>query len=111
MTRGRFVDRTVAPKFWEDIDRLSHEIGTAAPDHVIAGIDDKFFVTEHPVAIQGARRKGRTLFVSLYCYTLPLPAQMSVRAELVGILEKYHSRQLTAAECRRQQESDSEALN
>ncbi len=64
---GHFVDRTLAPKFWEDIDRLSNQMGTAAPDHVIAGIDDKFFVTEHPVAIQGARRKGRTLFVSLYC--------------------------------------------
>jgi len=44
-------------------------------------------------------------------YTLPLPAQMSVRTELVGILEQYHSRHLTAAEYRRQQESDSGAPN
>ena len=36
-------------------------------------------------------------------YTLPLPAQMSVRTELVGILDQYHSRHLTAAEYRRQQ--------
>ena len=32
---------------------------------MIAGIDDQFFVTEHPVTIQHADWKGRTLFVSL----------------------------------------------
>jgi Zn-dependent protease with chaperone function len=62
---GEILERTVAPQFWEDIDRLSKEIGTGAPDQVIAGIDDQFFVTEHPVAIEHADYKGRTLFVSL----------------------------------------------
>jgi Zn-dependent protease with chaperone function len=62
---GEILDRTVAPRFWEDIDRLSTEIGTSAPDQVIGGIDDQFFVTEHPVEIEQANYTGRTLFVSL----------------------------------------------
>ena len=62
---GEILDRTAAPKFWEGIDLLSKEIGTRAPDQVIAGIDDQFFVTEHPVGIEHSDYKGRTLFVSL----------------------------------------------
>ncbi|HEY3391997.1 MAG TPA: M48 family metallopeptidase, partial [Lacipirellulaceae bacterium] len=39
--------------------------GTAPPDQIIAGIDDNFFVTEHPVIVDGKTQCGRTLYVSL----------------------------------------------
>jgi Zn-dependent protease with chaperone function len=74
----------------QPIDRLSHEIGTAAPDHVIVGIDDTFFVTEHPVAIQGARCKGRTLFVSLSLLrTMPEDERTAVLAHELAHFSGY----------------------
>lgn len=68
---GEEITREMAPALWQDLERLSDSMGTAPPDHVIAGIDDNFFVTQMPVQIAGHEDqelrtvKGRTLFVSL----------------------------------------------
>ncbi|QDU73593.1 Protease HtpX [Bremerella volcania] len=68
---GEEITREMAPALWHDLERLSDSMGTAPPDHVIAGIDDNFFVTQMPVQVTGHEDHqprtvtGRTLFVSL----------------------------------------------
>lgn len=68
---GEEITREMAPALWHDLERLSDSMETAPPDHVIAGIDDNFFVTQTPVQVAGHEDqeprtiKGRTLFVSL----------------------------------------------
>ncbi len=68
---GENVTRDMAPMLWEDLERLSDAMETAPPDHVIAGIDDNFFVTQMPVKLKVKESEelqtltGRTLFVSL----------------------------------------------
>lgn len=68
---GEEITREMAPLLWHDLERLSDSMETAQPDHVIAGIDDNFFVTQMPVQVVGHEDQeprtitGRTLFVSL----------------------------------------------
>jgi Zn-dependent protease with chaperone function len=97
--QGQLLDRTVAPEFWADIERMSREIGTGAPDHVIAGIDDLFFVTEHPVTIEHADCKGRTLFVSLSLLrTMPEDETRAVLAHELAHFsgnDTYYSRKIS----------------
>jgi Zn-dependent protease with chaperone function len=53
------------PKLWAHVRGLAQRIGTAPPDHIIAGIDTNFFVTEAPLVLGGQDIKGRSLFISL----------------------------------------------
>jgi Zn-dependent protease with chaperone function len=62
---GEVVAEADAPALWERIRALCAEVGTAAPDHLVAGIDDNFFVTESEVQVAGQRLVGRTLYISL----------------------------------------------
>lgn len=67
---GVLVERDDAPQFWNDLERLCGQVGTEPPDHVIAGIQDGFWVTQSPIIlpVDDAMRKtlrGRTLYVSL----------------------------------------------
>ena len=50
---------------WDELRSLCESVGTEPPDQVVAGIDDNFFVTEHPVIVGETTCHGRTLFVSL----------------------------------------------
>jgi Zn-dependent protease with chaperone function len=50
---------------WDELNAICAKLGTAPPDQIIAGIDDNFFVTEHPVTVEGHTLHGRTLYVSL----------------------------------------------
>ncbi|MEW4564933.1 M48 family metallopeptidase [Bremerella sp. JC770] len=64
------IQRSHSPRFWQALDELCEKVGTTSPDHVIAGINDGFWVTQFPVVIQEdeiMRRtyRGRTLYVSL----------------------------------------------
>jgi Zn-dependent protease with chaperone function len=62
---GEPIARGRAPALWARIDALCVRLGTAPLDHVVAGIDDNFFVTEHPRQVGGRLLRGRLLFVSL----------------------------------------------
>ena len=62
---GKIIERETAPAFWNDLEDLCDQVGTALPDQVIGGIDDNFFVTEFPVMVDEKKYKGRTLFISL----------------------------------------------
>lgn len=62
---GCLIERTPESPLWADLDRICQAVGTAPPDRIIAGIDTNFFVTEHPVTVDGKVYTGRTLYVSL----------------------------------------------
>jgi Zn-dependent protease with chaperone function len=62
---GTLLDPTRAGRFWEELKGIAGKVGTLAPDQVIVGIDDNFFVTEVPVRVDGKKISGRTLFASL----------------------------------------------
>ena len=62
---GELVAENDAPALWERIRALAAQLGTAPPDHIVAGIDCNFFVTESTLALRGQVLAGRTLFVSL----------------------------------------------
>ena len=62
---GEFLPRETSPELWAGIDALCSRLGTPPPSQMIGGIDDNFFVTEHPVHVAGRMREGRSLFVSL----------------------------------------------
>jgi Zn-dependent protease with chaperone function len=62
---GVVLARADSPALWARIDALCHRLGTQPADHIVGGIDDNFFVTEHPVHVGSEVLYGRTLFVSL----------------------------------------------
>ena len=62
---GKMVDEERAKPLWEDLRKICAQIGTELPDQIIVGIDDNFFVTEHPVTVDGQTHGGRTLYLSL----------------------------------------------
>jgi Zn-dependent protease with chaperone function len=61
---GILLSEQAAPRFWAHVRAMAAQIGTEPPTHIIAGIDDNFFVTENPVILDDTRIEGRTLFVS-----------------------------------------------
>lgn len=71
---GTILERDAAPRLWEELSSICAKVGVNPPDQVIAGIDDNFFVTEHPILLNGTRLTGKTLFVSL-----PLLKQLHAR--------------------------------
>ena len=62
---GHVISRNQDMPLWPELERICHKLGTEPPDQVIAGINDNFFVTEHPVTVGEEIYRGRTLFVSL----------------------------------------------
>jgi Zn-dependent protease with chaperone function len=62
---GECIEETSAPELWVRIRELCAQLGTAPPDHLVAGIDDNFFVTEGEVRVGDRTLSGRTLYVSL----------------------------------------------
>jgi Zn-dependent protease with chaperone function len=62
---GKVIRNTISMPLWDELNKLCAKLGTAPPDQIIAGIDDNFFVTEHPVTVDGHTLHGRTLYVSL----------------------------------------------
>jgi Zn-dependent protease with chaperone function len=62
---GELVLEAHAPALWARVRALAGQIGTAPPDHIVAGIDANFFVTETALSVQGRTLGGRSLFVSL----------------------------------------------
>jgi Zn-dependent protease with chaperone function len=62
---GERVSEAAAPELWARVRELCAELGTTPPDHIVAGIDDNFFVTEGQVRLDGNALSGRVLYVSL----------------------------------------------
>ncbi|HSI03121.1 MAG TPA: M48 family metallopeptidase, partial [Myxococcota bacterium] len=54
-----------APRLWTRLRDLATRLRTPPPSHVVAGIDDNFFVTENGVTLASGKLSGRTLYVSL----------------------------------------------
>ena len=62
---GELLTRAASPALWSRVDGLCKKLHTRPCDNIVGGIDDNFFVTEHPVHLNGRVLHGRTLFVSL----------------------------------------------
>lgn len=77
---GEVVSRDAAPALWSRIDALAAKVGTTPPDHVIAGIDTNFYVTEAPLRVNDTLLTGRKLYVSI-----PLLRQLSL-AQADGVM-------------------------
>ena len=63
--RGENLSESDAPALWQRIRDMAARLNTAPPDRIIVGIDANFFVTEHPVILNGQVQNGRTLYLSL----------------------------------------------
>jgi Zn-dependent protease with chaperone function len=62
---GELILQADAPALWQRIGQMAERLKTAPPDHIVAGIDTNFFVTEAPVTVGDKTLTGRTLFVSI----------------------------------------------
>jgi Zn-dependent protease with chaperone function len=62
---GRLIGEQDAPKLWAHLKRCAGHLNTAPPQHLVAGIDANFFVTEAPLAVGASTLTGRSLYVSL----------------------------------------------
>lgn len=62
---GELVSEDDAPLLWQRIRHMARRLKTDPPQHIVAGIDANFFVTEAPLTVGNQTLTGRTLFVSL----------------------------------------------
>ena len=62
---GETITEQDSPALWKHIRDFAARVGTAPPEHVVAGIDTNFFVTESPLTVGERTLSGRALFVSL----------------------------------------------
>jgi Zn-dependent protease with chaperone function len=62
---GELVSEADAPMLWKRIRHMAQRLKTDPPQHIVAGIDANFFVTEAPLTVADKTLTGRTLFVSL----------------------------------------------
>ncbi|MFK8258649.1 M48 family metallopeptidase [Erwinia sp. AnSW2-5] len=77
---GEVVTREAAPELWARIDALASQVGTTPPDHIIAGIDTNFYVTESSLSVNEQVLHGRKLYVSI-----PLLRQLTT-AQADGVM-------------------------
>lgn len=62
---GEVVGEQDAPRLWKRVREIAAKMKTAPPDHLVAGIDANFFVTEAGLEVGGKRLAGRCLYVSI----------------------------------------------
>lgn len=64
---GRMVTREQVPALWTFVSRVAERIGTDMPDAIVIGLNEGFFVTEHPVRLASGTDvpKGRVLYLPL----------------------------------------------
>ncbi|MBK6812318.1 MAG: hypothetical protein IPG81_26220 [Sandaracinaceae bacterium] len=55
---GRRLDLEQSGGLRTHVNGLCHALGTEPPDQIVAGIDDNFFVTEHPSRPEASCWKG-----------------------------------------------------
>jgi len=62
---GEVVGEDDAPRLWKRVREIAAKMKTAPPDHLVAGIDANFFVTEAGLEVGGRKLAGRCLYVSI----------------------------------------------
>ncbi|QDT58540.1 Protease HtpX [Stieleria bergensis] len=62
---GTVIGKNEAAPLWQELSSICNRVGTEPPDQIVAGIDDSFFVTEHPITLTDQVVTGRSLYVSL----------------------------------------------
>jgi Zn-dependent protease with chaperone function len=62
---GEVVGEQDAPRLWKRVREIAAKMKTAPPDHLVAGIDANFFVTEAGLELGGRKLEGRCLYVSI----------------------------------------------
>jgi Zn-dependent protease with chaperone function len=88
-TDGELLSPECAPALWSRIEDLSTKVGTNPPDHIIAGIDTNFYVTEAQLQVAQKTLTGRKLYVSI-----PLLRHLSMsQADSVMVHELTHFHQ------------------
>jgi len=79
---GQSLSPTQAPLLWDFVRDVARRIGGRLPDSVVVGLNEGFFVTEHPVALANGQRvpDGRVLY-------LPLPYMAFLdRAQVAAVV-------------------------
>ena len=64
---GKSVTKDEAPLVWQFVKSVADRAGATMPDAIILGLDEGFFVTEHPVALMSGQAvpEGRVLYLPL----------------------------------------------
>lgn len=79
---GQSLSPAQAPLLWEFVRDVAQRTGARLPDSVVVGLNEGFFVTEHPVALVNGQRvpDGRVLY-------LPLPYMAFLdRAQVAAVV-------------------------
>ena len=62
---GELLTEAQAPLLLRRVKHLASRMRTAPPDHIVAGIDTNFFVTQAPLTVGGKTFTGRSLYMSI----------------------------------------------
>lgn len=64
---GQQLARSTAPTLWRYVEGLAAQLEAKPPDAVVVGLNEGFFVTEHPVALFNGQHvpPGRVLYLPL----------------------------------------------
>ena len=64
---GQSISRQQAPELWAFVDRVAGKTGAGMPDSIVVGLNEGFFVTEHPVKLASGSMvpQGRVLYLPL----------------------------------------------
>lgn len=64
---GRLTTPEEAPGLWQLVQDVARRVGAAVPDHIVVGLNEGFFVTEHPVRLSSGKEvpPGRLLYLPL----------------------------------------------
>ena len=64
---GQTLTRQQAPELWGFVDRVAGKTGAGMPDSIVVGLNEGFFVTEHPVKLASGAMvpQGRVLYLPL----------------------------------------------
>lgn len=84
---GKSITREEAPLVWNFVGSVARGAGTAMPDAIILGLDEGFFVTEHPVALVSGEAvpPGRILHMPLpYMAYMTKPEAVAVIGHELG---------------------------
>ena len=92
---GRMLSPAQAPLLWEFVGEVARRTGAQLPDSVVVGLNEGFFVTEHPVALANGEQvpAGRVLY-------LPLPYMAFLDRDQVAAVVAHELGHFTAEDTR-----------